>query len=369
MRQGKAWDVSFSCDESSFPILTYTHSPSYHITAWSVNYEACYCNFVDTVKVCKEPCVDEEYIDFSTVPFTTFDYCEESVCAKDWHHSQEYCDDTVKFDADECAATIEKLMPPAKKVEDIYTYSQTAMGGWLSWPKDKNDSTFRSFTADDGVTNVDECAAMCDKLGTSTGAWSTKYSACWCSFVEVSKLCKEPCVEEEYTEFSNVAFTTFDYCSESVCAKDWHHSQEYCNDEIKFDAAVCAATIQDLTTSSLSSKPIKEALTDYYAYTQDVKGGWLSWPQETNTDNFQSFKSTDGVTNPLECAAKCHELDAPTGGKYNKDYKLLLFNFHLINCSYLTSFFFSPSSIVIPNRLECNLPGMFLQLCRHYQAM
>jgi len=282
--------------------------------AWSVNYEACWCNFVDIPKICKEPCVEEEYIEFSTVSFSHYHYCDESVCDKDWHHSQEYCDDTIKFDSDVCAKKIEDLATGTdlnlQTQTDLsnygYPHIQDVESGWLSWPKTTNDDNFKTFTADDGVTSVAECASKCNNLDAPTGAWSVEYEACFCSFVDTSKLCKEPCVEEEYIEFSRVSFMHFGYCDESVCDKDWHHSQEYCDDTIKFDADVCQQSIDFLT-----SPPSDDVAP--YPYIQDVKVGWMSWPKDTNDDNFQTFDSDDGVDSAESCAAKCNSLDAPTG--------------------------------------------------------
>ena len=300
-------DCAAKCDELDAPT-----------GAWSTKYQACWCNFVDTPKLCKEPCVEEEYDEFSTVPFD-MEYCDESVCDKDWHHSNSYCDDDVKFNPDSCEQTIKILElhdQAGKRVEDLYTYTQIQKGGWLSWPKDESDETFKSFTADaDGVNNVDDCAVKCDELDAPTGAWSTKYNACWCSFVEKDKLCKEPCVEEEYDEFSNWPFTDFDYCAESVCDKDWHHSQSYCEDTIQFNVDICDATIMSLTTSSVSATEYKAKIADYYKFSQGVKGGWIAWPKDETENNFQSFDSDDGITSAVECAKKCEELGASTGGK------------------------------------------------------
>merc|ERR1712087_1046023 len=67
------------------------------------------CTSKDATGLCKEPCVQLEFIDFSTLPFNQFDYCQESVCADDWHHSEEYCDDYIKFDKDACDAKIDAL--------------------------------------------------------------------------------------------------------------------------------------------------------------------------------------------------------------------------------------------------------------------
>ena len=287
--------------------------------------------------------MDEEYIDFSNVPFTTFDYCTESVCAKDWHHSQEYCDDTVKFNANDCAATISALTsgaPSAPGTLDLseydYPYAQTISKGWLSWPKDESESTFQSFTSDDdNVNSVQDCAAKCNDLNAATGSWSTKYSACWCNFVDGEKLCKEPCVEEEYEEFGVMPFDDIDYCDESICDKDWHHSQSYCDDDVKFAADACAATIASLTgtvtqptesttvtTSAATVTSIPDVaeisdvdLTAYgFRHVQHARSNWLVWQVDVYDDQvFQAFDEDDDVSSVEECAQKCQELEAHAG--------------------------------------------------------
>ena len=99
-------------------VLSNTHPPN--TTAWSIKYQACWCNFLTTDQLCKEPCVKEEYIDFSTVPFSNFDYCDKSVCDKDWHHSKSYCEDDIKFDGEECDATIDALLYTTGGSLDVY---------------------------------------------------------------------------------------------------------------------------------------------------------------------------------------------------------------------------------------------------------
>ena len=100
-----------------------------------------------------------------------------------------------------------------------YRNSQVTSLEWLSWPQTEDSSSFKSYTIDDNVTSPSECAAKCGEMEAHAGAWSTRFQACWCNLVGgINTLCKEPCVEEEYVEFSTVPFDDFDYCEESVCS-------------------------------------------------------------------------------------------------------------------------------------------------------
>ena len=67
-----------------------------------------------------------------------------------------------------------------------------------------------------------------------------------------------------------------------------------------------------------------EELSNYgWKYVQDVKIGWISWPQEYDTDTFLYYNKDDGVSDLISCAKKCKGEDAPTGGKFCLLYVLL----------------------------------------------
>ena len=59
-----------------------------------------------------------------------------------------------------------------------------------------------------------------------------------------------------------------------------------------------------------------DELSNYgWKYVQDVKIGWISWPQEYDTSTFLYYNKDDGVNDLISCAKKCKGEDAPTGGK------------------------------------------------------
>ena len=138
---------------------------------------------------------------------------------------------------DDVVALINKGEKPLSK--HGYRYDSHTSSGWLTWPQNETDANFKSFGDKDGVTSVEECAAKCDEVEAHAGAWSVRYNGCWCRLGNLDDMCKEPCVEEEYVEFSTVPFTDFDYCDKSICNKGWTHQQSYCEDTIKFDADAC----------------------------------------------------------------------------------------------------------------------------------
>lgn len=76
--------------------------------AWSGEYETCWCNMDRPTGLCKEPCVRDRHVDFSTYPIAELVYCEKSICDEDWFYNEKYCTG-VGFDVDNCAAKIEIL--------------------------------------------------------------------------------------------------------------------------------------------------------------------------------------------------------------------------------------------------------------------
>ena len=131
-----------------------------------------------------------------------------------------------------------------------YRYNSHTSNGWLSWPEDKTNENFKSFGRNDGVTSAEECATKCDEVDAHAGAWSVRYKGCWCRLVNLESVCKEPCVEEEYVEFSTNPFDEFDYCDKSICNNDVRR-QTYCEDTIKFDGDVCDDKIDSIEDALL----------------------------------------------------------------------------------------------------------------------
>ena len=64
--------------------------------AWSDLYASCYCNFVPASEMCREPCVDESYIDLVwSVSRASIGVSAKSVCDVDWYYNEAYCIDEV----------------------------------------------------------------------------------------------------------------------------------------------------------------------------------------------------------------------------------------------------------------------------------
>jgi len=322
---------------------------------WSVKYKECWCNFVDVTSLCREPCVEEEYVDFSTVEFTDLQYCETSVCGKeDFYHDRYYCYGDLKFDKAACDAKIDALVPsttqnaalaepedspvePESSATDPdlskfgYPYYKGTGEGWISWAPEFDRDNF-----EEDMSSLEECAAKCQDLKTTTGAWSAKYKSCWCHKVDVSNICMEPCIENDYVDFSKSSLASLGYCEKSICDKDWYYEKEYCDVAVKFEKDACDAKIEalnpnsqdasnpanptlipDVSSSKSDAKPESSATEDLsnfgYPYTQDTKAGWLSWPPEFDDSSSNDFGPGDDVNSIEECAAKCQALSTPTG--------------------------------------------------------
>lgn len=73
--------------------------------SWNSRWNICWCYFVPAGGLCKEPCLQEDGVDFSRIiPFADIKDCEESFCHKDWYHSKDYCDDFHNYDQIACNA-------------------------------------------------------------------------------------------------------------------------------------------------------------------------------------------------------------------------------------------------------------------------
>ena len=78
------------------------------------------------------------------------------------------------------------------------------------------------------------------------------------------------------------------------------------------------ATVTAQATTAAPPSPQKLDLSMYgYPYaqdtaTQDTADGWVTWPPEAD-GSYLEFSTTDDITSPEECAAKCQEENAPSG--------------------------------------------------------
>lgn len=112
--------------------------------------------------------------------------------------------------------------------------------------------TANEYVDEDGaplINNLEQCAAKCQSLQTPSGAWSENYLTCWCYSIPEESLCREPCVSDDYIDFSSTSIETLPYCAKSVC--EWYYNEEYCHDQQRtWEPDECAALIDGPTTSS-----------------------------------------------------------------------------------------------------------------------
>ena len=129
-----------------------------------------------------------------------------------------------------------------------YPYAQDSNGGegWISWPPQQETRMEMEFGTSDGITSAEECAAKCQEVDATSGAWSSVYGTCWCNIEEPVGLCKEPCVQDEYVDFSKYPFEQLGYCEKSICDEDWFYNARYCDDDVGFEKAECDAKVQEL---------------------------------------------------------------------------------------------------------------------------
>lgn len=73
---------------------------------WSDTYETCWCYWIDLNRRCTESCVQENYVDFSTLPMSELEHCEKSNCDEEWYYDRKYCNASVGYNKDECDAKI-----------------------------------------------------------------------------------------------------------------------------------------------------------------------------------------------------------------------------------------------------------------------
>ncbi|KAL9185964.1 hypothetical protein ACHAXT_003741 [Thalassiosira profunda] len=125
-----------------------------------------------------------------------------------------------------------------------YPHVHIAAGstGWVTWHVDAASDS----STHDEFTSAQECAAQCQVENATSGAWSGKYQYCWCYFLDVADLCREPCVEEDYVDFGPAPIEEMGYCEKSVCDPEWFYSEEYCDVNVGFDAEACNVKLWEL---------------------------------------------------------------------------------------------------------------------------
>ena len=80
--------------------------------SWHEEYGTCHCITLPPSSLCREPCLSESLMDFSTnTNFNSIPWCTKSYCNKDWFYDEMYC--TVvhtEYDSDKCNVIIKELM-------------------------------------------------------------------------------------------------------------------------------------------------------------------------------------------------------------------------------------------------------------------
>ena len=139
----------------------------------------------------------------------------------------------------------------------VHNSSDTNLLEWISWPP-ANEGGIDTTTPGNGkvitlsnINSIDECAEKCEEQSAPSGSYQPTQSYCYCYFfnpTETSTLCREPCLEYEYIDFSkDINFDNLDYCRASSC--DWYYDiipesgicttaggfigQDACNDRIQ----------------------------------------------------------------------------------------------------------------------------------------
>ena len=135
-----------------------------------------------------------------------------------------------------------------------YGYVHDRQGtGWLTWaPKDGTFSRsdgYVEFTTgnDEDVVSLDTCASRCRDVNAPSGSWSEEKGKCWCIMLAVPDLCREPCVEDKFVDFSVSPIDLMAYCDKSTCDEEWYSNEDFCDNETtRFDKDTCDATIEEL---------------------------------------------------------------------------------------------------------------------------
>ena len=121
----------------------------------------------------------------------------------------------------------------------VHNSSDTNLLEWISWPPANEggiDTTGKSIQYNNTNT-IEDCAAKCQDDNAGSGSWQPSQGLCYCYFFsdttlieqqdgsfipETEVLCREPCLEYEYIDFSiDINFDELDYCKQSSC--DWYY--------------------------------------------------------------------------------------------------------------------------------------------------
>ena len=123
----------------------------------------------------------------------------------------------------------------------VHNSSDTSLLEWISWPPVneggiETEGNGKVVTLSN-INSIDECASDCQQINAPSGSYQPNKNLCYCYFFsnttlieqldgsfipETEVLCREPCLEYEYIDFSiDINFDNLDYCKESSCT--WYY--------------------------------------------------------------------------------------------------------------------------------------------------
>ncbi|KAL9178359.1 hypothetical protein ACHAXT_000006 [Thalassiosira profunda] len=258
--------------------------------AWRADQGQCFCIQKEVEYLCWEPCVRGNVINFATQPITWLSYCHRSVCEDEWYAQDQakwYGCDEDEFDEEACEEELAELAEeladwvetstttstttaeagevepgvsstePTEPADDgdqgplsRYGYKHSLKSssiGWLSWQPALEDRSFSLHGDSEGVATLEDCARTCNEEGAPAGKWNTRSGFCFCLQKEVLDLCWEPCVYDEFVDFSVDFIEWLTYCERSVCSDryPWYNWMEFCGD-LDFDEGTCDARLREI---------------------------------------------------------------------------------------------------------------------------
>jgi len=148
----------------------------------------------------------------------------------------------------------------------VHNSSDTSLLEWISWPPPNEGGIDTEgngkVVTSSNVNSIDDCASICQGLNAPSGSYQPNQSYCYCYFFnptnlitnsngdivpETEVLCREPCLEYKYIDFSiDINFENLDYCEKSSC--NWYYSiiGEACLDPIFNPGGTCAIRLAEL---------------------------------------------------------------------------------------------------------------------------
>jgi len=148
----------------------------------------------------------------------------------------------------------------------VHNSSDTNLLDWISWPPPNEGGIDTDIPGKvvtlSNVNSIDECASECQGQSAPSGSWQPSQGLCYCNFFnptnlitnsngdivpETEVLCREPCLEYEYIDFSiDINFENLDYCEKSSC--NWYYSiiGEACLDPIFNPGGTCDIRLAEL---------------------------------------------------------------------------------------------------------------------------